>query len=222
MTSFGVALPSMPTRLYQTTMSWARAASCMRMMFGIAATQRGRAVQPAFMMSSSSSAVVAGSTVTSLISGGGGATAVLQSEMTSATDGEPSNAAMTAPPMAAKRKGDMACSRYPGGRPSAKIEQSRHAGYGPSPAIRVRAARRADRLTLVADDRRGGVVDRGVTVSDPTMVGRGRRRQRGAENDCGGKRKFCHARHLGFSWLGRYGPPGRPLPRDRNADWRRQ
>ena len=59
-------------------------------MFGIAATQRGRAVQPAFMMSSNNSAVVAGSTVTSFSSGGGGATAVLQSEITSATDGDPS------------------------------------------------------------------------------------------------------------------------------------
>src|SRR5580700_8449292 len=112
MTSFGVALPSMPTKLYQTTMSWARAASCMRMMFGIAATQRGRAVQPVFMISSNNSAVVDGSTVTSLSSGAGGATAVLQSEITSATDGDPSNAATTAPPMAAKRNGVIACSRY--------------------------------------------------------------------------------------------------------------
>ena len=63
-------------------------------MVGTAATQRGRAVQPAFMMSRNRSAVVAGSTVTSLSSGGGGATAVLQSEMTSATDGDPSKATM--------------------------------------------------------------------------------------------------------------------------------
>src|SRR3984893_5383132 len=115
MTSSGVALPFEPTRLYQTTMSWARASSCMRLMVGIAATQRGRAVQPAFMMSSSSSAVVAGSTVTSFSSGGGGATAVLQSEMTSATDGDARKAAMTAPPMAAKRDDVMMGSRYPGG-----------------------------------------------------------------------------------------------------------
>jgi hypothetical protein len=85
------------------------------MMFGIAATQRGRAVQPAFMMSSNNSAVVAGSTVTSFSSGGGGATAVLQSEMTSAMDGDPSKATMIAPPMAAKRDGVMVGSRYPGG-----------------------------------------------------------------------------------------------------------
>src|SRR5580692_5384139 len=115
MTSSGVALPFEPTRLYQTTMSWARASSCMRLMVGIAATQRGRAVQPAFMMSSSNSAVVAGSTVTSLNSGGGGATAVLQSEMTSATDGDTSKAMMIAPPTAAKRDGVMMGSRYPGG-----------------------------------------------------------------------------------------------------------
>src|ERR1700675_1857795 len=115
MTSFGVALPSMPTRLYQTTMSWARAASCMSLMFRIAATQRGRAVQPVFMISSIKSAVFEGSPVTSFSSGGGRASAVLQSEMTSATDGDTSKAAMTAPPMAAKRDGVMVGSRYPGG-----------------------------------------------------------------------------------------------------------
>src|ERR1700730_2905013 len=115
MTSFGVALPSMPTRLYQTTMSWARASSCTRLIVGIAATQRDRAVQPAFMMSSNNSAVVAGSTVTSFSSGAGGATAVLQSEITSATDGVPRKAAMTAPPTAAKRDDVMMGSRYPGG-----------------------------------------------------------------------------------------------------------
>src|ERR1700732_2633813 len=92
MMSSGVALPSAPTRLYQTTMLWARAASCSRFMFGTAATQRGRAVQPAFMMSRNNSAVVEGSTVTSFSSGGGGATAVLQSEITSATDDDPSDA----------------------------------------------------------------------------------------------------------------------------------
>src|SRR5580658_10914662 len=123
MTSSGVALPLTPTRLYQTTMSWARASSCMRLMIGIAATQRGRAVQPAFMMSSNNSAVVAGSTVTSFSSGGGGATAVLQSEITAATDGDPSNAAMIAPPTAAKRDGDMVGSRYPGG--SGKSDKDR-------------------------------------------------------------------------------------------------
>jgi hypothetical protein len=71
-------------------------------MFGTAATQRGRAVQPAFMMSRNRSAVVEGSMVTSLSSGGGGATAVLQSEITSATDGDPSRA-MSSVPAAAKR-----------------------------------------------------------------------------------------------------------------------
>src|ERR1700722_16848536 len=117
MTSFGAALPSMPTRLYQTAMSWARAASCMRMMFGIAATQRGRAVQPAFMMSRNRSAVVEGSTVTSFSSGGGGTTAVLQSEMTSATDGDPSTAASSVPAAAAaKRDAVMLSSLILGGR----------------------------------------------------------------------------------------------------------
>src|ERR1700720_2571424 len=108
MMSSGVALPSEPTRLYQTTMLWARAPSCSRFMFGTAATQRGRAVQPPFMMSRNNSAVVEASTVTSLSSGGGGATAVLQSEMTSATDGDLSHATRSAPPAAAaKRDGVM-------------------------------------------------------------------------------------------------------------------
>src|SRR5580704_12953454 len=93
MMSSGIALPLAPTRLYQTTMLWARACSCNCFMLGTAATQRGRAEQPAFMMSRNRSAVVDGSTVTSLSSGGGGTTAVLQSEMTSATDGDPSKPA---------------------------------------------------------------------------------------------------------------------------------
>src|SRR5215472_7724980 len=70
-------------------------------MFGTAATQRGRASQLTFIMSRNRSAVVAGSTVTSLSSGGGGMTAVLQSEITSATDGDPSPASRSAPPAAA-------------------------------------------------------------------------------------------------------------------------
>src|SRR5580693_6131605 len=106
-TSSGVALPSEPTRLYQTTMLWARASSCTRLIFGIAATQRGRAPQPAFMMSSSSSAVVEGSTVTSFSSGAGGATAVLQSEITSAIDGDAAIAMMITAKAAAKRDDGM-------------------------------------------------------------------------------------------------------------------
>src|SRR5579871_1644865 len=80
-------------------------------MFGIAATQRGRAPQPAFMMSSSSSAVVEGSTVTSFNSGAGGATAVLQSEITSAIDGDPASATMNAAPAAARRNDIIKASR---------------------------------------------------------------------------------------------------------------
>src|SRR5258706_14235553 len=86
-TSSGVALPFEPTRLYQTTMLCARAASWIRLRLGTAATQRGRAVQPAFMMSRKSTAVVAGSTVTSLSSGGGGANAVFPYEIASKRDG---------------------------------------------------------------------------------------------------------------------------------------
>src|SRR5713226_6561477 len=82
MMSSGVALPFEPTRLYQTTMLCARASSCSRFRFGIAATQRGRAVQLPFIISRNRRAVVEGSTVTSFSSGGGGATAEFQSEMT--------------------------------------------------------------------------------------------------------------------------------------------
>src|SRR5258708_21861052 len=117
MMSSGVALPFEPTRLYQTTILWARASSCSRFMFGTAATQRGRAVQPPFIISRNRSAVVAGSTVTSFSSGGGGTTAVFQSEMTSATDGAPTNATRSAPPAAtAKRDGVIGSSLYLDGR----------------------------------------------------------------------------------------------------------
>src|SRR5262249_8139121 len=110
MMSSGVALPFEPTRLYQTTILCARASSCSRLMLGTAATQRGRALQFAFMMSRSRSAVVEGSTVTSFSSGGGGTTALLQSEMTSAMDGDPSSATRSAP--AARRNGVMLSSLY--------------------------------------------------------------------------------------------------------------
>src|SRR5712671_3189453 len=113
MMSSGVALPFEPTRLYQTTILCARASSCSRFRFGIAATQRGRAVQPPFIISRNRSAVVEGSTVTSFSSGGGGATAVFQSEMTSAADGDPRNATRNAPlAAAAKRDGVMLSSLY--------------------------------------------------------------------------------------------------------------
>src|ERR1700720_891661 len=104
MMSSGVALPFEPTRLYQIVMLFARASSYSRFMFGTAAMQRGRAVQPPFMMSRNSSAVVEGSIVTSFSSGGGGATAVPQSEMMSASDGDPSHATRSAPPAAAAKR----------------------------------------------------------------------------------------------------------------------
>jgi hypothetical protein len=64
-------------------------------------------------MSRNRSAVVAGSTVTSLSFGAGGATAVLQSEMTSAIEGDPSMAISSVPAAAAaKRDGVMLSSRY--------------------------------------------------------------------------------------------------------------
>src|SRR5258708_24049387 len=133
MMSSGVALPSEPTRLYQTTMLCARASSCSRFRFGIAATQRGRAVQLPFIISRNRRAVVEGSTVTSFSSGGGGATAEFQSEMTSATDGDPNNATTSALAAAERRDGIMLSSLYLGGprrvRPRAKIETSLHSGY---------------------------------------------------------------------------------------------
>src|SRR5262249_34056235 len=110
--SSGVALPFEPTKLYQTTMLCERAASCSRFMFGTAATQRGRAVQPPFMISRNRSAVVEGSIVTSFSSGGGGITAVFQSETTSAADGDPTNATRSAPPAAANCDGVMLSSLY--------------------------------------------------------------------------------------------------------------
>jgi hypothetical protein len=111
MMSSGVALPFEPTRLYQTTILCVRASSCSRFMLGTAATQRGRELQFAFIMSRSRSAVVEGSIVTSFSSGGGGTTALLQSEMTSAMDGDPSNATRSAP-AAAKRDAVMLSSLY--------------------------------------------------------------------------------------------------------------
>src|SRR5437016_4818460 len=57
-TSSGVALPCAPTRLYQTTILCARAASWIRFRFGTAATQRGRGLHPAVMRSGISSAGV--------------------------------------------------------------------------------------------------------------------------------------------------------------------
>src|SRR6516225_2047567 len=114
MMSSGAALPFEPTRLYQTTMLCARASSCSRFRFGIAATQRGRAVQLPFIISRNRRAVVEGSTATSFSSGGGGATAEFQSEMTSATDGDPNNATTSALAAAARRDGVMLPSLYLG------------------------------------------------------------------------------------------------------------
>src|SRR5882724_2237941 len=111
-------------------------------MFGTAATQRGRAPQLPFMISRSSSAVVEGSTVTSLSSGGGGATAVLQSEMTSAIVGEPTNVSRSAP--AVKRETIMMSSLYLGNearsRPESEpVAHADHTRFRPSRPPRVRA-----------------------------------------------------------------------------------
>src|SRR5262249_355902 len=90
-------------RLYHTTILCARASSWSRFRFGIAATQRGRALQFPFIISRNRRAVVEGSTVTSFSSGGGGVTAEFQSEMTSAMDADPSTATRNAPGAAEKR-----------------------------------------------------------------------------------------------------------------------
>src|SRR5437660_2182809 len=98
-------------------------------MFGTAATQRGRALQPPFMISRNSSAVVEGSTVTSFSSGAGGATAVLQSEMTSATDGDPTNASRSAPPAAVIYESFMMSSLYVDGLRKSAIRAGKDAGH---------------------------------------------------------------------------------------------
>src|SRR5262249_42639465 len=104
-----------------------------------AATQRGRALQPAFMMSRNRSAVVAGSTVTSLSSGGGGTTAVFHSEMTSAADGDPSHTERSAPAAAATRDDAMGSSLDLGGRGKSdrvariRIEHAPGEGHGARP-----------------------------------------------------------------------------------------
>src|SRR4051812_35486061 len=106
MMSSGVALPFEPTRLYQTTMLCLRASSCSRLIFGTLATQRGRALQLPFMISRNRTAVVDGSTVTSLSSGAGGATTLLQSEIMSASDGDPSHATRSPAPAATEKRDD--------------------------------------------------------------------------------------------------------------------
>src|ERR1700756_4222323 len=73
-------------------------------MFCTFSTQLGRALQPVFIISRNRSAVVEGSMATSLSSGGGGAAAVLQSEMISATDGDPSRARSRVLPTAAGKR----------------------------------------------------------------------------------------------------------------------
>jgi hypothetical protein len=45
------------------------------------------------------------------------------------------------------------------------------------------------------------IVGRRIGIAGATMHGRGRCRQRGAENDCGGQRDCCPARHFRISGL---------------------
>src|SRR6202045_230529 len=92
--SAGVALPSLPTRLYHTIAPAARAASWSRLTVGTVATQRGRVPQFAFIMSRMSRAVVEPSSVTGLSSGGGGAFAVAQSSRISVAKDVAANAIM--------------------------------------------------------------------------------------------------------------------------------
>ena len=45
------------------------------------------------------------------------------------------------------------------------------------------------------------IIGRRIGMAGATMQGRGRCRQRGAENDCGGQRRCCPARHFRISGL---------------------
>src|ERR1700674_1897248 len=103
--SAGVALPSLPTRLYHTIAPAARAASWSRLTLGTVATQRGRAPQFIFIMSRMSRAVVEPSSVTGLSSGFGGSFTVAQSSRTSAAEDDAANAIRRTPAAtAAQRK----------------------------------------------------------------------------------------------------------------------
>src|SRR6266851_5722722 len=93
-TSPGVAMPLLPTRLYHTIAPAFRAASFSRLTLGTVVTQRGRAPQLAFIMSRMSRAVVEPSSVTGLSSGGGGAFAVAQSSRISEAKDDAANAIM--------------------------------------------------------------------------------------------------------------------------------
>src|SRR5258707_2545767 len=91
-TSAGVAVPLLPTKLYHTIAPALRAASFSRLTLGTVATQRGRAPQFAFIMSRISRAVVEPSSVTDLSSGGGGAFAVAQSSRISVAEDDAAKA----------------------------------------------------------------------------------------------------------------------------------
>src|SRR5882672_11624036 len=100
-TSAGVALPSLPTRLYHTIAPAVRAAAWSRLTLGTVATQRGRAPQLAFIISRMRRAVVEPSSVTGLSSGAGGGFTVAQSLRISAVEDDAANAIMSTPAAAA-------------------------------------------------------------------------------------------------------------------------
>jgi hypothetical protein len=83
---------------------------------------------------------------------------------------------------------------------------ARRAGRQTSGAARWATGRRAiaggDGATRVTGgDGATRIIGRWIGIAGATMRGRGRCRQRGAENDCGGERDCCPARHCRISGL---------------------
>ena len=54
---------------------------------------------------------------------------------------------------------------------------------------------------ITGGDRASRIIGRRIGMAGAAMPGRGRCRQRGAENDCGGQRDCCPARHFRISGL---------------------
>jgi hypothetical protein len=80
------------------------------------------------------------------------------------------------------------------------------AGRQTSGAARWAAGRRAiaggDGATrITGGDGAPRIIGRRIGIAGAAMHGRGRCRQRGAENDCGGQRDCCPARHFPISGL---------------------
>ena len=124
----------------------------------------------------------------------------------------------------------------PRSSPSVVPWLARRTGRQASGAARWATGRRAiaggDGATRIADgDGAPGIIGRRIGIAGATMHGRGRCRDGGAENDCGGQRDCCPARHCRISGLGCRGlmPDGLAaaapcaLPKDGDGDrWRQE